>query len=161
MKDESDDSGARWKFYEDLSGYEDEDEAQVVAPPATKQQAAQHPAAPKPAGERAEKPRPAKTFPRGELPDARSAKAMVAHGVPMADIVQEVVGELRGGRNGVMRARWLVGSMWRLGKATSSVVIFFEKNLVLGIHLRMRGKWRPIDAYGFDREKGAKGKDRQ
>jgi len=78
----------------------------------------------------------------------------------MADIVQEVIGRLRGGRNGVMRARRLVRSMRRLGKATSSVVIFFEK-LVLGSHLKMRGKWRPIEAYGFDREKGAKGKDRQ
>jgi len=36
MKDRSDDSDSYRQAYEDLSGYEDEDEALVAAPPATK-----------------------------------------------------------------------------------------------------------------------------
>jgi len=36
MKDESDISDSYWEMYEDLSAYEDEDEALVAAPPATK-----------------------------------------------------------------------------------------------------------------------------
>jgi len=40
MKDESDNSDSYREMYEDLSGYEDEDEALVAAPLATKKQAA-------------------------------------------------------------------------------------------------------------------------
>ena len=50
-----------------------------------------------------------------------------------------------------MGARWLLGGMRRLGKATSSVVVFFDRRLALGNHLKVRGRWLPIEAYDFDR----------
>ena len=65
MKDGSDNSDCYREMYEDLSGYEDEDEALVAAPPATRKQAAPRSAA-KPAGKRS---RPAKTPPRSASPD--------------------------------------------------------------------------------------------
>jgi len=58
-------------------------------------------------------------YPRGSLPGA------------IADIVQEVAGGLRKESIGVMGAHWLFGGMQRLGKATSSVVIFFKRKPVL------------------------------
>jgi len=79
------------------------------------------------------------TPPRSALPDENGplVKAMVIHGVPcqrpMADTIQEV------GVNGIMGARWLLGGMRRLGKATSSVVVFFDRKLALGSHLKVRG----------------------
>jgi len=39
-----------------------------------------------------------------------------------------------------MGARWLLGGAWRLLKVTSSVVIFFDKKLALGCHLKVKGK---------------------
>jgi len=132
-----------------ISGYEDEDEALVAAPPATKKQAAPRSAA-KPAGKRSQ---PAKTPPRSASPDDNGplVKAMVIHGVPcqrpMADTIQDV------GVKGIMGARWLLGGMRRLGKATSSVVVFFDRKLALGSHLKVRGRTLATDceAYDFDR----------
>jgi len=147
MKDGSNNSEIDREMFEDLSGYEDEDEALVAAPPATKKQAAPRSAA-RPAGKRS---RPAKTPPRSASPDDNGplVKAMVIHGVvyqgPMADTIQDV------GVNGIMGARWLLGGMRRLGKATISVVVFFDRKLALGSHLRVRGRWLPIEAYDFDR----------
>jgi len=147
MKDGSNNSDSIREMYEDLSGYEDEDEALVAAPPATKKQAAPRSAA-KPAGKRSQ---PAKTPPRSASPDDNGplVKAMVIHGVPcqrpIADTIQDV------GVKGIMGARWLLGGMRRLGKATSSVVVFFDRKLALGSHLKMRGRWLPIEAYDFDR----------
>jgi len=92
MKDGSNISDSFREMYEDLSGYEDEDEALVAAPPATKKQAAPRSAA-KPAGKRS---RPAKTPPQRASPDNNGplVKAMVIHGVPcqrpMADTIQDV-----------------------------------------------------------------------
>jgi len=123
MKDGSNNSDTFREMYEDLSGYEDEDEAVVAAPPATKKQAALRSAA-KPAGKRSQ---PAKTTPRSAFPDDNGplVKAIVIHGVPyqrpMADTIQDV------GVKGIMGARWLLGGMRRLGKATSSVVVFFDR----------------------------------
>jgi len=57
----------------------------------------------------------------------------------MADIIQDV------GVRGIMGARWLLGGMRRLGKATGSVVVFFDRKLALGSHLKMGGRWLPID----------------
>ena len=45
-----------------------------------------------------------------------------------------------------------------LGKATSYAVVFFEKKLALGSHLKARGRWLPIEAYGFDRGRRRKEK---
>jgi len=71
------------------------------------------------------------------------------HGVPcertMADTIQNV------GVKVTMGARWLLGGMRRLGGATSPVVVFFYRKLALGSHLKVRGHWLPIEAYGFDR----------
>jgi len=135
MKYGSDNSDTYREMYEDLSGYEDEDEALVAAPLATtKKQAAPRSAA-KPAGKRS---RPAKTPHRSTSPDDNGplVKAMVIHGVPcqrpMADMIQDV------GVKGIMGARWLLGGMRRLGKATSSVVVFFDRKLALGSHLKVR-----------------------
>ncbi|KAF8419542.1 hypothetical protein EV426DRAFT_709757 [Tirmania nivea] len=132
---------------EDLSGYEDEDEAPVaVAPPITKKQAALRLAA-----NAGKKSLPAKIPPQKTPPNDKLAKAVVIHGFPcqrpMADIIQDI------GVRGIMGARWLLGSNRRLGKATSSVVVFFDRKLAVGSHLKMRGRWLPIEAYGFNRGK--------
>ncbi|KAF8417716.1 hypothetical protein EV426DRAFT_721062 [Tirmania nivea] len=133
-------------MYEDLSAYEDEDEAPVaVAPPITKKQAA-----PRLAAKAGKKSRPAKTPPQNTPPsDISWEKAIVIHGVPcqrpMADIIQDV------GVRGILGARWLLRGNRRFGKATSSVVVFFERKLAVGSHLKMRGRWLPIEAYDFQR----------
>ncbi|KAF8416454.1 hypothetical protein EV426DRAFT_721807 [Tirmania nivea] len=120
---------------EDLSAYEDEDEA---------------PAAPRLAAKAGKKSRPAKTPPQNTPPSDNSGeKAIVIHGVPcqrpMADIIQDV------GVRGILGARWLLRGNRRFGKATSSVVVFFERKLAVGSHLKMRGRWLPIEAYVFQR----------
>jgi len=38
-----------------------------------------------------------------------------------------------------------------LGKATSSAVVFFDRKLELGSHLKVMGLWLPIEAYDIDR----------
>ncbi|KAF8418445.1 hypothetical protein EV426DRAFT_720646 [Tirmania nivea] len=63
----------------------------------------------------------------------------------MADIIQDV------GVRGIWGARWLLRGNRRFGKATSSVVVFFERKLAVGSHLKMRGRWLPIEAYDFQR----------
>jgi len=137
-------------MYEDLSGYEGEDEALVAAPLATKKQAASRSVARR-AGKRC---RPAKTPPRSAFPDGKGllVKAMVIHGVlyqrPMADTIQD------GGVKGIMGARWLLGGIRRLGKATSYIVVFFfDRKLALGSYLKVRGRWLSIEAYDFERGK--------
>ncbi|KAF8418443.1 hypothetical protein EV426DRAFT_577613 [Tirmania nivea] len=135
----------RSNMYEDLSRYEDEDEAPVVAPPTTKKQAAPRPAA------KAGKSRPAKIPPQKTPPHDKLVKAVVIHGVPcqrpIADIIQDI------GVRGIMGARWLLGGNRRLGKATRSVVVFFDRKLAVGSHLKMRGRWLPMEAYDFNRGK--------
>ncbi|KAF8428727.1 hypothetical protein EV426DRAFT_711405 [Tirmania nivea] len=135
----------RSNVYEDLSGYEDEDEAPVVAPPTTKKQAVPRPAA------KAGKSRPAKIPSQKTPPNVKLVKAVVIHGVPcqrpIADIIQDM------GVRGIMGARWLLGGNRRLGKATSSVVVFFDRKLAVGSHLKMRGRWLPMEAYDFNRGK--------
>jgi len=50
-----------------------------------------------------------------------------------------------------MVVRWLLGGARRLGKTTSSVVIFFDKKVALGTHWKVKGRLRLIEAYDFDR----------
>jgi len=148
MKDRSYNSDSYREMYEDLSGYEDEDVALVSAPPATnKKQAALHSAA-KPAGKRS---RPAKTPPRSISPDNNGllVKAMVIHGVPRQRPMGETIPDV--GVKRIIGASWLLGGMRRLGKATSSAVVFFYRKLALGSHLKVRGRWLPIEVYDFDR----------
>jgi len=66
----------------------------------------------------------------------------------MADIIQDV------GVKGIMEARWLLGGLRRLDKATSSVVVFFDRKLALGSHLKLRGCWLPIETCHFDSGRG-------
>jgi len=63
----------------------------------------------------------------------------------MADAIQNVVVE------GIMGASWLLGGIRRLGKATSSMVVFFDRTLALGSHVKVRGRWLPIEAYSMRR----------
>jgi len=63
----------------------------------------------------------------------------------MADTILDVVVK------GRMGARWFFGGMWRLGKATSSLVVFYDRKLALRSHLEVKGRWLPIEAYDFDR----------
>jgi len=80
---------------------------------------------------------------------------MVIHGVschrPLAKITKEVGEGLRGGKVGIIGARWLVGGRRRLGKATSSVVVFFDEVIRLGGQERLGQRWLPVGAYDFDR----------
>jgi len=145
MKDGSGDFDTdRYRDYKDLSGYEEEDETLALEPPVRKKQAARRPAAP--AGKKSQ---PAETPPRSPPPNDILVKALVVHGIPcqrpLAELVQDV------GPGGIMGARWLLGGARRLGKTTSSVVIFFDKKLALGTHLKVKGRWHPTEAYDFDR----------
>jgi len=63
----------------------------------------------------------------------------------MADTIQDV------GVKRIMGARWLLGGMRRLGKATSSLEVFLDRKLAPGSHLKVRGRCLPIEAYDFDR----------
>jgi len=78
----------------------------------------------------------------------------VIHGVPchrpMAKIAEEVGEGLRGGKV-IIGARSLVGGRRRLGKATSSLVLFFEEVIRHGRQVRLGGRWLPVEAYDFDR----------
>jgi len=131
--------------YEDLSSYEKENETLVLEPPAKKKQAARCPAA-----QAGKKSQPGKKNPYSRSPNNDTlVKALVIHRIPcqrpLAELVQDV------GPRGIMRASWLLGGAPRLGKTTSSVVIYFDKKLALGTHLKVKGRWHPIDAYDFDR----------
>jgi len=90
MKDRSDNSDSYREMYKDLSRYEDEGEALVVALPATNKKQAASRSAAKPAGKRS---RPAKTPPRSISPDNNGplVKAMVIHGVPCQRPMAETI----------------------------------------------------------------------
>ena len=123
------------------SDAEAKDDALVMTPPITKKQVEQRHST-----KAGKKSQPAKNIPPV---DNGSARAIVIHGVPcqrpMADIIQDT------GMRGIMGARWLLGGNRRVGKATSSVVVFFNRTLAIGSHLKMRGRWLPIVAYDFNR----------
>jgi len=59
----------------------------------------------------------------------------------MAKITAELGEGLRRGKVGIIGARWLVGGRRRLGKATSSVVLFFEEDIRLGGQVHFGGRW--------------------
>ena len=64
-------------------------------------------------------------IPPKDQPDKARTKAIVVHGVPcqrsMAQVIQDA-----GGKE-IMGVRWLLEEKRRVGKVTSSVVIFFGK----------------------------------
>jgi len=124
------------------SEVEVKDNTPVTAPPVTKKQVERHQSTKARKGSH-----PAKNTP--PVGDSSSARAIVIHGVPcqrpMAGVIQDV------GVRGIMGARWLLGGNRRVRKATSSVVVFFNRTLAIGSHLKMRGRWLPIVAYDFNR----------
>ena len=126
------------------SEVEVKDDAPVIAPPVTKKQVERRQST-----KAGKKSHPAKNTP--PVGDNGSARAIVIHGVPcqssMAELIQDV------GVRGIMGAlgSWGVDPNRRVGKATSSVVVFFNRTLAVGSHLKMRGRWLPIVAYDFNR----------
>ncbi|KAF8446913.1 hypothetical protein BGX38DRAFT_1143027 [Terfezia claveryi] len=152
----------RSNMYEDLSGYEDEDEAPVVVvPPITKKQAA-----PRPAEKAGRKSRPAKIPPQKASPNSKLAKGSpetrgryytgcsserdygghigsleVTSPFPATCISRDLV------------PRESVSYNQRLGIVTSSAVVLLDRKLAVGSHLKMRGRWLPIEAYEFERGK--------
>lgn len=50
------------------------------------------------------------------------------------------------------RSTWLLGVRRGTGKATSSVVVFFEGKANL-VGDQCRGHWLPCEAYDFDRDR--------
>ena len=124
-----------WSLYEDLSEYEKE--AEELTPTQTVRK--RHnvtPAVP-----------PAFTKPTG---NATSHRALVVHGTccqqPMAATIQDA---RRWGN--VLGARWLLGRSRREGKATSSVVVLFDREVQIGPTLKIRGKRHSVAAYDWDR----------
>ena len=64
----------------------------------------------------------------------------------MSQIIQDA------GEKGITGARWLLRGKHRVGKVTSSVVMFLEElGKPVGEQCRMRGRWLPCEAYDFDR----------
>jgi len=123
------------------SDVEVKDDARVATPPVTKKQVERRQST-----KARKRSHPDKNTP--PVGDNGSARAIVIHGVPcqrsMAEVIQDV------GVRGIMGARWLLGGNRRVGKATSSVVVFFNRTLAVGSHLKMRGRWLPIVAYDFN-----------
>ncbi|KAF8436389.1 hypothetical protein BGX38DRAFT_93532 [Terfezia claveryi] len=130
-------------MYKDLFAYEDEDKAPVVvAPPITKEQAAPCPAAK--AGKKSHRPKhPRRTH---HLATTTGEGNCDSWGPLPETHCRYHTGY---GSGGIMRARWLLGGNRRFGKATSSVVVFFNKKLAVESHLKMRRRWLPIDRYEF------------
>ena len=52
--------------------------------------------------------------------------------------------------NGIMGLLWVLLGMRRLGKATNSVVVFLDRKLALGSHLKVRRCCLLIEVYGFE-----------
>jgi len=99
MKDGSGDLDTdRYRDYEDLSSYEEEDETLAPEPPAKKKQAARRPAAP--AGKKSQ---PAKTHPRSTSPNDTLVKALVVPEIPCQRPLAELVLDV--GPGGIMGAR--------------------------------------------------------
>jgi hypothetical protein len=133
--------------YEDLSEYEKEVDDWVASP-----------AARKPTKGPAGKPRPAKNRHSTRAADQEvSTKAFVVHAIscnrPAADTTQDL---RRIGMRGILGSRWLLGEHRRAGKATSSVVIFLDREVSFQtqdsqLKMKIRGRWHPVSVYDFDR----------
>ena len=131
---------------EDLSRNEqEEDEAIMTTPPVTKKQTARRQAV-----KRVGKQSPPTQTPPKNQPREIQTKAIVAYGVLCQRSMAQVI-QYAGGK-GIIGARWLLGRKCRIGKTTSSVVLFFEEAVKLvGAQCRLRGCWLPCEAYDFDR----------
>ena len=131
--------------YEDMSDYEREE---VITPPGVKIQT-----------------RTNNTPPGGKTQirtvnthtNELARRAWVVHGVscqrPMADVLQDA-GRFFGERFDieVRGGRWLLNRSRRLGKITSSVVIFLKQNVCLKGGVKLGRKWHSTEAYDFDRK---------
>ena len=110
-----------WSPYEDLSEYEKEGDE--VAPPPPKKES--------------------KRTELARTPSTTMLKAVIVHGIPcqrpMAGTIQDV-----GVYWNVIGARWLVNGQRRAGKATSSVVVFFQRGITSRekrLRMKIRGRW--------------------
>ena len=50
---------------------------------------------------------------------------------------------------GILGARWLLGGNRRIGRTTSLVVVFLDKEI--SWKMKLRGRSIPVDRYDFDR----------
>ena len=128
-----------WSPYEDLSEYEKE--AEVVVPRgAPTRTVRKHPtvtpAAP-----------PAVTKPTG---NATNHRALVVHGISCQQPIAVTILDARRWGN-VLGARWLLGKSRREGKTTSSVVVFFDREVQVGPSMKIRGNRHSVEAYDWDR----------
>ena len=89
--------------------------------------------------------------------ESTTGKAWVVHGVscqqPMAEILQDA-GRFFGERfdTEVHGGRWLLNQSRRVGKITSSVVIFLRQNVCLKGGVKLGRRWHSTEAYDFDRK---------
>ncbi|KAF8420044.1 hypothetical protein EV426DRAFT_613174, partial [Tirmania nivea] len=150
-------------LYEDLSGYEDEGvgerlmEGRVASPVTPRQKATK-------------KPRVAKNKTTScPLPSGGkvSTSAFVIHGIPTARPMSESVQDVKKvGLRGVIGARWLLGENRRVGKLTSSLVIFLDPKAKVtfdqaGSWIKIRGRKLPAEVYDFDRGKSTGARERR
>ncbi|KAF8420904.1 hypothetical protein EV426DRAFT_674716 [Tirmania nivea] len=141
MEDRSD-------MYEDLSGYEDEEG--IVASLATLKQKVT---------KRSRVTKNKRTI--CLLPSGKkvSTSAFVVHGIPTMRPMSETIQDVKKtGLSGVVGARWLLGEYRRVGKLTSSLVIFLDPKAKVtfdeaGSWIKLRGRKLSMDAYDFDRGK--------
>ena len=129
-----------WSLYEDLSEYEKE--AEVSAPRGAPTRTVRK----RPTVTRAAPP--AVTNPAG---NATSHRALVVHGISCQQPVAATILDARRWGN-VLGARWLLGKSRREGKTTSSVVIFFDREVQVGPTMKIRGKGHSVAAYDWGRE---------
>ena len=128
-----------WSPYEDLLDYERE--AEVSAPRGASTRTVRKrptitPAAPT-----------AVTKPTG---NATIHRAIVVHGIGCQQPIAATILDTRRWGN-VLGARWLLGKSRREGKTTSSVVVFFEREVQLRPTMKIRGKRHSVAAYDWDR----------
>jgi len=60
------------------------------------------------------------------------------------------------GIRGILGSWWLLGEHRRAGKATSSVVIFLDREVFFQtqdgqLKIEVRGQWHPVEVYDFNR----------
>ena len=132
--------------YEDLSEYEMEPEVGGVGPPSTKKR-----------GKTAGKPRPAKHRQTTKATNVEvSTKAFVVHAIPCNRPIADTIQDFRKiGMRGILGSQWLLGGNRRIGKTTSSVVIFLDREVSFQaqdgqLKMKVRGQWHPVEVYDFE-----------
>ncbi|KAF8421807.1 hypothetical protein EV426DRAFT_643630 [Tirmania nivea] len=149
-------------LYDDLSRYEDEGveerlvEGRVASPVTSRQKATKRPQVAK--NKKTSYPLPS----GGKV----STSAFVVHGIPTARPMSESVQDVKKvGVSGVIGARWLLGENRRVGKLTSSLVIFLDPKAKVtfdqaGSWITIRGRKLPAEVYDFDRGRSTGARER-